>query len=195
MKTAIIFASGSSLTQEDVDFCRGKGFTIAINDCYKLAPWSDVLYACDYQWWDFHRDALNFAGEKWTIIDKAAEDFKLNHIDYDPDLVFSFDNKIIASGNNSGFQALNLAVILGYTRVILLGYDMKLSDSGKRHWFGEHPQKLQMNSNYKLWITKFNAANKLLVSNGIEVINCSRDSALDCFTKMDLQEALCRVEN
>ncbi|HCZ48509.1 MAG TPA: hypothetical protein DCZ11_05850, partial [Gammaproteobacteria bacterium] len=43
----------------------------------------------------------------------------------------------IHQGGNSGYQALNLAVLLGAERVILLGYDMHGG-----HWHGRHGGRL-----------------------------------------------------
>ena len=62
--TVVCIGSGPSLTAEDVDYCRGRAKVIAINNAYQLAPWSDVLYACDGAWWDWHQGAPDFGGIK-----------------------------------------------------------------------------------------------------------------------------------
>lgn len=181
--TAICIASGPSLTQEDVDYCRGKGRVYVVNDTYRLAPWADVLYACDKAWWD-HHEGTEFQGEKWTVNYTASRRWDLNRIG----LVggaWSNNPDAVASGANSGFQALNLAVIQGAARVILLGYDFGADE--KKHWFGDHPDPLKKNSDYAQWIKCMNrAAPKIPVP----VINCSRRSAIECFPKHDLREVL-----
>jgi hypothetical protein len=177
VKTAICIASGTSLTKEDVDYCKGKAFVYVINTTYKLAPWSDVLYACDEEWWDYHKP--DFAGQKWTINEKAAEKYNLNLIKHDSCIKFGTEG-IIATGNNSGFQAINLAYLHGYKKILLLGYDFK--NSGQ-HWHGKHPAKLAQSQNFKLWLNKMNQAAPIMESLGIEVINCSRDSDINCFRK------------
>jgi len=40
-------------------------------------------------------------------------------------------------GGNSGAGAMSLAKYFGATRIILLGYDCKYADCGKRHWHGD----------------------------------------------------------
>jgi len=65
----VLVASGPSLTQEQVDQCKGKATVMVINDNYKLAPWADHHYACDQHWWQWHEDdpdLLAFKGKKWT---------------------------------------------------------------------------------------------------------------------------------
>ena len=62
-QTVVCIASGPSLTQDQVDQVKGLN-TIAINDAYKLAPWANILYACDYQWWDWHKGVPDFKGYK-----------------------------------------------------------------------------------------------------------------------------------
>jgi hypothetical protein len=51
-ETAVLVASGPSLCPSDVDRVRGRARVIAVNDGYRLAPWADVLYACDRRWVD-----------------------------------------------------------------------------------------------------------------------------------------------
>ena len=78
-----------------------------------------------------------------------------------------------------------LAFHMGAARILLLGYDMKFSKSGAAHWFGDHPDNIR--SNYAPWIQHMNEVAK---QNLVEIINCSRDTALDCFPQMTIQEAL-----
>lgn len=183
---AICIASGPSLVPEDVDYCRGKGRVYVVNDCHKLAPWADVLYACDKAWWEYYNGVPEFKGEKWTLNFEAAKMYGLKHIGLCGD-DWSDNPEAIATGRNSGFQALNLAVNQGASRVILLGYDMGFKD--KRHWFGDHPNhgNLNRDSNYKEWIKCFNRAAPRIP---VEVINCSRESALTCFPRSDLRDVI-----
>lgn len=176
----VCIASGASLTQEDVDLCKGQRVYV-VNDCYKLAPWADLLYAADTQWWEHHKGVEGFKGEKWTVSHEAEKKYGINRIDYKSNLVWG-DGEILATGGNSGFQVLNLAVMRGATKVILLGYDM-----GGKHWFGDHPPHMRKNSPYGDWIKNFNKAAPLI---SVPVINCTRNTALECFPRMELQDVL-----
>lgn len=97
----------------------------------------------------------------------------------------------IHTGANSGFQAVNLSIHLaGPGRRILTGFDMSLA--GGVHWHGPHVGGLKNPSQETIdgWIAKFKAAVPDLNRAGVEVINCTPGSALDCFPMMNLEEAL-----
>ena len=94
---------------------------------------------------------------------------------------------VLHRGGNSGFQAVNLAYLMGAERIILLGFDMMPTD-GKKHWFGDHPDKMNVASSYPTFITAFNKVKP--EQYGIEIWNCSRRTALKCFPCYDLDECL-----
>lgn len=189
--TVVCLGGGPSLTKEDVDTVRGKATVIAVNDAYRLAPWADVLYACDAKWWRWHKGVPEFAGLKYAL-DAADKQFpsdagiqileNTGHEGIEPAPTG------LRTGKNSGYQALNLAKHLGATRVILLGYDMELGPKSKSHWFGEHPDKIK--PPVTTFLPYFAGAAAPLAAAGIEVINCSRRTALTCFPRVPLAEAL-----
>lgn len=98
----------------------------------------------------------------------------------------------ITVGGNSGYQALNLAAQLGFKRIILLGYDMKPGPNGELHHHGDHPEPLNNPDSIKFehWREGFKTTLPDLKRAGISVINCTRDTALDCFPKVNLRHAL-----
>ena len=93
----------------------------------------------------------------------------------------------IVQGENSGYQAINLAYILGAERVILLGYDM--SGTGE-HWFGKHDgtKGLSTNTYYPKFIDKYKRMKP--EAYGLEVINSTRKTCLDCFPMVELDFVL-----
>lgn len=201
-ETAAILASGPSLTREQCEAVRGKCRVIAVNnqgidtDCDgvrvpAMAPWADILYAADAKWWrHYHDRALKFAGRKVTVRATLPwpEVYSLTQSIDRP----SYDARpgYIVSGGNSGYQALHLVVQLGATRVLLLGFDMKEGRNGRRHWFGNHPGKLNSRSSYTTWRSAFEKFSRVLDHMGIQVINCTPDSALKCFRRVPLEVAL-----
>lgn len=187
MTTAICIASGPSLTPDDVNMCRGKGIVYAISDCHRLAPWADVLYSCDGAWWNHHKGVPEFQGERVTLDLGAHNQFGATFIPHSNDITF-IDGKAIGTGGNSGFQAIALAVQRGAKKVILLGYDMGFSGGRKSHWFGDHPGALNRQSNYEKWVKNFDRAAPE-IKKYARVINCSRNTALNCFERMSLHDA------
>jgi hypothetical protein len=97
---------------------------------------------------------------------------------------------LIHFGSNSGYQAINLAVHFGVSRILLLGFDMQVAPDGRKHWFGNHPGNMNNNSPYGLFIEKFGTLPPDLKKAGVEVVNCSRVTALECFQRMTIEEAL-----
>jgi len=93
----------------------------------------------------------------------------------------------IHRGDNSGYQAINLAYHLGAERIILLGYDMMIQGD-KRHWFGNHPGDMNAASCYPNFIRHFETIKP--EDYGLEIWNCSRRTALNCFPCHDLDECL-----
>lgn len=192
--TCVVAATGPSLTPDQASLVRDC-HCIAVSDAYRLLPWAEAMYSCDARWWRVHKGCPDFKGEKWTSYHHgrrdqldAAKQYGLRVVLGEHKDGFSVKPKSIHYGKNSGYQAVNLAILFGATRILLLGFDMRES-GGKRHFFGEHPKALNRNSNYKSWVTVFGYAADLLPSH-IRIINCTPGSALKCFPRMDLEEAL-----
>jgi hypothetical protein len=189
---AFVIANGPSLKKQDVDLCLGGGKVVAVNDAYRLAPWADVLYAADHPWWERHAaETWGFIGDKWTCNEIAARKHDLKHIPVRSDVSWSTSKEYVASGGNSGFQAINLAFLMGAREIILLGFDYSTDETGKKHWFGSHPGPLNKDSNYRDWLRRIKKAAPEIKQSGCRVINCSRVSAIDCFERMDLEDILC----
>lgn len=180
-----IIASGPSLNQDDVDYLKGKCKVIAVNDNYSAAPFANVLYACDLKWWNWHEGAPGFRGEKWTQDITAANKYDLNYIASKSGKGLSIDPKLIHTGQNSGFQAINLAYHFGAKDIYLLGFDMQVSEHGAAHWFGNHPDEII--SNYTPWLKHFNEikAQKL-----VNIVNCSNHSKITAFETKPIQDAI-----
>ena len=191
-ETVVVIATGPSLTQDDVDACRGRARIICINDAYKMAPWADALYATDARWWHWHAGVPSFTGPKWSMEHSA---WTLHRALY-PDIQrlrntgpngLESDPSGLRNGRNSGYAAVNLAVHYGAARIVLLGFDMQ-AVKGRSHFFGEHPNRQR--SPYNQFRRCFEFLVKPLKKRGVSVINCSRHSLLECFPKADLRQTL-----
>lgn len=191
--TVVCIGGGPSLTPDDVEYCRGRAdAVIAINDAYRLAPWAQVLYAADEQWWSWHKGVSSFSGLKYSLQRHAAE-WGVQILEQTGDQGLEPEPTGLRTGLNSGYQAINLAVHLGAKRILLLGYDMSVGEDGRTHWFGNHPGQKKP-SNYPNFAQAFPSMRHALAQLGVEVINCSRRSALDCFPRQPLREALSALE-
>lgn len=178
MSTFIICASGQSLTQDDVDYCRGKGTVIVTNNTYELAPWADVLWGCDEVWWEKYPEAMDFKGRKISV--QYSEVEQIQTLDR-PGLGL----EQVHTGGNGGYQAINWAYLQGATKIVMLGFDMHGT-----HWHGKHKRGLGNVHNFKAWIPAFGRLAKDLERQGVDVINCTPGTALHCFKKQDLRETI-----
>ncbi len=125
--------------------------------------------------------------ELWTQDVKAHQQFGINWAPANRGE--GLGREFIHWGANSGYQAINLAYLWGARRIILLGYDCKQIE-GKAHWFGQHPQGLNRHQPLETWRRNFPQLAADLAAEGVEVLNCSPDSALECFRKVPLEAAL-----
>jgi hypothetical protein len=194
--TVVCLASGPSLTKGDVDLVRGKAKVIAINASYALAPWADALYCADvhpFKWyWNsgpkgFERVSMReFAGLKFSVSPEAGKWSGVSIVGRGREDSLSLDPKRVCLGRNSGYQAINLAVLLGAVRVVLLGYDMQVATDGRKHFFGDHPDKRR--SPYPTFRQSFNSLVKPLKAAGVDVVNCSRHTSVTAFRRQSLNE-------
>lgn len=155
-----------------------------------MAPWADVLYACDFEWWSKNDGVTKFGGLKISNDEKIAPaEWRLRQVH----LVRADDSLLINKfgeigwGGNSGFHALNLAVQFGAKRIVLVGFDMRV-DNGV-HWHGKHGGGLHnpTSANTNRWRRAIDATAPLLDEIGVEVLNASPVSALENFKKIDFE--------
>jgi len=168
---------------------------IAVNDAYRLAPWADVLYACDLKWWKHHHAKLvGFAGLRFSV-DPSARGCGAQILRNTGPMGLERDPTGLRTGKNSGYQAINLAVHLGAKRILLLGYDCQRTH-GQDHFFGPHPKPLHVNSPSRFLEFRglFASLVQPLAALQIEILNLTRETALTCFPRQTLESLLVPVE-
>ncbi|MEW6462940.1 MAG: hypothetical protein AB1459_17600 [Pseudomonadota bacterium] len=126
----------------------------------------------DSAWWQVHGPevAEHFRGERWAPITyRNVSKARFNHF------------------QNSGAGAVSLAAHWGAERIILLGYDCQKT-GGRAHWHGDHPAGLGNAGSLDKWPGQFRQLAQHLGS--LDVINCSRETALAVFPRRSLDEVL-----
>jgi len=203
--TAVLIGGGPSLTVEQVELVRqsavawGTG-VIAINDAYRLAPFADLCYFADAQWWRWHKDQDGFrtfqgqlcsiSDSREEITDSAVHILRNANGSGHSSIGLSMDPAQIVTGRHSGFQALNIAVLAQAKTILLIGFDAREPTStSKAHWFGEHPVPTPVEV-YAHYRRSFSMVEDALKWAGVRVINCSPGSAINSFEHMDLADAL-----
>lgn len=194
-------ATGPSLTAGQLaHLARFRGIkTIAVNeaglpDYLPLAwPQADILYAADSKWWRYYRpqtsamhvsaeeveectiDGVQVAGVETVVLEILQRDEPMPRT---PGAVLG--------GNHSGFQALGLALTLGASRVLLLGYDC---GGGARNCHTERPAQFTRSGGSFMTSREFYNRVPLQFPE-VEVINCSPLTAITAFPVQPIEEAL-----
>jgi hypothetical protein len=193
--TVACLASGPSLTEADAVSLRGRvDGVIVVNDAVAVAPWADVLYSSDRGWWrKTLRSAVDLPSRRYCVGQSKGKADPVPSTSLRVDvLVNTGDDGIEAdpsglrTGQNSGYAAVNLALHLGASRILLLGYNMQRV-KGRAHFFAD---AVAIHSPYRQFVEHFNRAASVLKAMGVTVVNCTTDSALACFPRMTLQDAL-----
>lgn len=169
-ETWAVLATGPSMRQSIADCVREKCKVVAVSDAWRLAPWADALMSADAAWWHAHTEALTFAGERLCLAPNPPEGVEK----------FRFEN-----GANSGLAALAYAVAQGARKVILLGIDLH---SPGEHFFGRHPEPLKSTNAHRMEVFKRQFAKYRPL--GVDIVNASPNSALDCYRRGLLEEEL-----
>lgn len=204
-ETAFVVAGGPSLKGFSFDRLRGRN-TIAINRAHEFLDDARVLWWSDARYWRKARE---------TLMAHAAPYKATCQMQYDPaDAVpaevhvyqFSgldgFDSRpgYLRHGNNGAYAALHLAAHLGARRIILLGVDMRHGRAGETHFHdGYEPMSKTMRETHeqntltRLMLPYFRTLVKPLAELGIEVLNASPESRLDCWPRVSIDEGLSRA--
>jgi hypothetical protein len=187
---------------QQVEIARKKGYTLA--GCNRVGldvPDLAVLYGCNYSFWELYADRLKgHAAEKWTTNRVAAELFWLNWIEERDAPGLSTDARYIHHGHGSGFSLVNLVYLLGATRIVLLGYDLKYAPdydgrsrvigSLPRHYFGEYEAQLQhwpsVSVKGGVHVQLVELYQSVARQAAVEIINATPDSAIQCFPQVNI---------
>jgi sugar phosphate isomerase/epimerase len=191
--TIAVLASGPSMSADVAAAVRRAGVrSIAVNTTVQLAPWADVLYAADADWWNHpsNADVLRaYSGLRYSVSQVPGVRQLRNSgvAGFDP------DPTALRSGGNSAYQAVHLAVHLGAARILLCGLDMQ-PQPGACHWHGPHPYGLRETGPalFERWRQRFATLAPELERLGVDVVNVTPGSALTCFRRSTLETELCR---
>lgn len=188
----VVVGGGPSLTWEQVKSA-SRFRRIAVNDSFTLIPDADVVCWGDPIWFKANRVELSTHTAPymitWREYHRAKPTPNVRQMGWQKPPPFLSTNPAIVTGSSSGLCAINIAWLMGARRILLLGFDMK-PGNGVNNWHSRHerfrtPEKLKMvmsPQQYKgRFIPEYMRAARLLEDKGVEVINCTPGSALQCF--------------
>ena len=195
-ETVFILGGGPSVSKliPDISVLKDRK-VIAVNNGYKLAPFSDILIFADAAWYEWHRNDLpDFEGLKFC---GAWGGNKGQYADDIIQLEKTGDSEIdmhkgFVRGKNTGYQAINLAMQLGAKNIVLLGFDMKFDDKGNANWHTDHKRTGRPGIYKEAMLPFFPSIQEYIDKNQLDVhiYNINKDSELDVFPYKSIEEFL-----
>jgi len=170
--------------------------SIAVNNAYLIGEWMDAMFFGDCGWHLQHRVNLaRWRKLKVTCCPKFAnrpleemEGIKYLIKDSSNRLGLTTKRRMVSWNHNSGAAAINLAVHLGATRVVLLGFDMSLGHRGASHWHPGHGAR--RSPPFERHLRGFPDIARDAERLGVEIINACPDSAIEAFPRVELKEVI-----
>ena len=199
--TVFILGGGPSLNDADFSLIQHRRI-IGVNNSYgdpvhnkkgkligyKPRPWVDICWFGDGRWYSWHiKDLREFSGLIAHCVPRLKNAVGLHSYTRGKPAGIETRQGFVAWNRNSGASAINLAYHLGASRVILLGFDMRRIDD-RANWHDDHPSP-QKNP-YHRFLRLFPKIAKDAGDLGLEIINCTPDSAIDQFPIMTLEAYL-----
>lgn len=191
-ETAVVVGNGPSMLSFPVqELDRPRLRVLVANGGYKLIPWADVLMCTDRRWLAAHQEELpDYTGP--MIIVTQPEVVSPAHLDRRMKLLrraFIGDARkdpfarrdTLVEGHNSTTTMISCAIVRGARRIILLGVDLAPGPDGRRHIYDDSKDTSRALARYQKQVVHLSAQAKWVQRKGVEVINCSPLSALQCY--------------
>jgi len=170
---------------------------IGINVAYLLGNWIDMIYFGDTHFFLTHKTGLSqhpaIKVSSYSGVQKF-EWVKFVPFDRNHPRGISPNQNMVSWNKNSGSAAISLAAHTGAKRIILLGFDMKLSGIDQ-HWHDVYhvktndPNRMRKLPFYRHMLG-FPEIAKDARRMGIEILNASPDSAIVDFKKVSVKDIL-----
>jgi len=180
-----ILGGGASLQGFDWSMLKDE-FTIGCNSAFRLGV--DVCKACifgDRTFYEkYYKELTNYEGDVYCNSPQITP-LLIPWLREMPRKQNGLFFEALGWAGNTGSSAINLALLLGARRVLLLGFDMKLGAKGENNWHNFSDDEVTDKTFLRFkrgfegvrrdWLAKFP---------DVEIINLNLDSDLEAFPKM-----------
>lgn len=172
---------------------------IGINVAYQIGDWIDMVFFGDGGFFLKYQERLSqFPKLRVSCSPKTADVSWVKYLmrDGQHPRGISSNPKAVSWNGNSGAAAISIAANAGAKRIILLGFDMKLGDHKDQHWhdlYGRgviNDDRRARKMPFHKHLRGFPAIAEDAKKRGIEILNASPDSAIECFRKVTVKELL-----
>ncbi len=203
-KTVFCLGSGDSLRRLTTDewagivaLQHGGDIIFAINSSIKTARLNgcepDALFFTDTNWFEVNETLVRaFVGRVFTVckIARAAYD-RLERIANELTAPFTIGQVPMRDGRTSGHRAVSISVMCGASRVVLLGFDMRIDPtSGRSHCHDDYSWPGMGGMFADEFIPGFDGWYRDALAVGCEIINATDGTALAEFPLVPLDSVL-----
>jgi len=227
-KTLVVMGNGPSLKDIDFDLLR-KFDCFGLNAAYRAYErlnWWPKYHGCfDYVVTDSHAENFKKLSEgdnpieRFFYLQQVSNSPKVQKITLIPFRSSDKWNKSEADfssfndGGNSGINACQVGICLGYEKIILVGVDCNYVEhiqgvnitkdsrlevvdelrENPNYWFGDYQQKgdrFNVPQAEKFHFIPWGEFAQKAETNGIEVINCSTKTNLSCFRRSTIEKEM-----
>ena len=210
----VVCASGPSFSDEQAVLIRQRRAenacrVIVVNNCYRMVPNADILYAADHRWWKCHIGPRAVDGApgikavcptmaRYSPEARAMQDFgaTIIHLQGQRGIAATHDKNglpinTIRRGSGGGFQAVGLAIKLGARHIVLVGFDAKRGKHGEAHFHGDHPREHLPNPQpFEAWAEEYDSLAVPAAERGVRIAQCSTDTATKLLIRSTLDKEL-----
>lgn len=192
-----ILGGGPSLGRVNLEVLKGKR-CLAVNNAFKLGDWIDAMFFGDCRWYNWEgKNLLNFAGLKVTTCERHTDKPGIKVIQrHNSPFGISSNPGVLFWNLSSGACAINLAVLFGVKRIILLGFDMK-PDGVKHNYHNDYPEadgkitkRQDPGARYVRFMKPFPQIAEDLKRLNVECLNATEGSALTIFPMVRLEDVV-----
>jgi len=189
-REVFIIGGGPSLKDFDWNLLKSE-LTIGCNDAFtlgagicKICVFGDIRWFREYQTTLSLYKGVTFTNVPqlfhtripwlWTV-SRRATGFHINELGWN---------------DNTGASAINLALLLGATKIYLLGFDMGLGNKRESNWYKNQINKRQPSEVYQKFLSheKRMEADWKVKFPDVKIINITKQSALNIFPKVDFDK-------
>lgn len=197
-KTVFVIGGGPSLKHMDLKPIHNRP-VLGCNDAFRLGTWVDWLVFADKRWWGWNQDEL----AKWPnrdrviccvpqLLDGRPDKWPWLKILRRDEARFglSTEQDTLCWNRGCGGAAINAAYLLGATRIVLLGFDMRINTAGEHNWHDNHKVKERPQIYQNSMIPFLKPMSDAMKVTGLQIANATPGSALTLFPMVSLEELL-----
>lgn len=187
-QTVYIIGGGPSVSDINVSALKDQ-CVIGCNNAYTFGTdIVDYVIFGDESWYNYHCASLSSFPKEKLITNHPKLANREGITCYERREVGFFELPTLGWNGNTGAMAINFALTLGATKIMLLGFDMKLNEKKESNW---HPNTLDTitEEHYERYMNVMKSCllDLRLKWPKVKIINCNKNSAMKCFPRRKWQ--------